>query len=124
MTNPTKETMSAKQKVLKVWPDAKLSSAFAKQPDGTKQWMWCVMSTLRCRSSRGKKRVENVGEWRFSEAEAWTDAAAQAAQERVSDLELMVKKLRDFIEFGPVCSTEATNIVLEADEVLRDLRQK
>jgi hypothetical protein len=32
----------------------------------------------------------------------------------------MLKKLRDFIEFGPVCSPEATNIVLEADEVLRE----
>jgi hypothetical protein len=42
------------------------------------------------------------------------------AQECVSELEPMVKKLRDFIEFGPVCSTEATNLVLEADAVLRD----
>lgn len=41
------------------------------------------------------------------------------AQERVSELEPMLKKIRDFVEFGPLCSTEATNIVIEADEVLK-----
>ena len=40
------------------------------------------------------------------------------AQEHISELEPMLKRLRDFIEFGPVCSTEATNLVLDADKVL------
>jgi hypothetical protein len=42
------------------------------------------------------------------------------AHEQVSELEAMLKKLRDFVEFGPLCSPEATNIVLETDEVLRE----
>jgi hypothetical protein len=40
------------------------------------------------------------------------------AQERVALVEPMLKKLRDFIEFGPYCSEQATNIVIEADRVL------
>lgn len=40
------------------------------------------------------------------------------AHERVSELEPMLKKLRDFIEFGPFYGEDATNIVLEADKVL------
>lgn len=42
----------------------------------------------------------------------------ECAQARVSELEPMLKKLRDFIEFGPVCSVEATNIVIEADQII------
>jgi hypothetical protein len=41
------------------------------------------------------------------------------AQTRVSELEPMLKKLRDFIEFGPYYGEDATNIVIEADKVIR-----
>jgi hypothetical protein len=40
------------------------------------------------------------------------------AQERVVEFEGMLKKLRDFIEFGPFYGDNATNIVIEADAVL------
>lgn len=40
------------------------------------------------------------------------------AQSRVIDVEIMLKKLRDFIEFGPFYGIESTNIVIEADELL------
>jgi hypothetical protein len=42
------------------------------------------------------------------------------AQTRVSELEPMLKKLRDFIEFGPFYGIEATNIVIEADKILKE----
>lgn len=59
------------------WPDAEISSAHVMQPDKTRRWMYCVMSSLKFIASRGKKkRVLNVGHWRFSEAEAWADAAS------------------------------------------------
>lgn len=64
------------EKVKTKWPDAELSKAFAMQRDKSRRWMWCVMSSLKFLASRGKKRrVLNVGSWRFSEAEAWADAA-------------------------------------------------
>jgi len=40
------------------------------------------------------------------------------AQSRVTQLEPMLKKLRDFIEFGPFYGEDATNIVVEADAIL------
>lgn len=68
---------TAQNKVKAKWPDAEISSAFAMQPDKTKRWMYCVMSSLKFIASRGKKkRVLNVGHWRFSEIEAWEDAEA------------------------------------------------
>lgn len=64
------------EKVKTKWPDAELFKAFAMQRDKSRRWMWCVMSSLKFLASRGKKRrVLNVGSWRFSEAEAWADAA-------------------------------------------------
>jgi len=66
------------EKVKSKWPDAELSKAFAVQPDKSRRWMWCAMSSLKFLASRGKKkRVENIGSWRFSEAEAWADAARE-----------------------------------------------
>jgi len=68
--------MTDKEKVLAKWPDAEVSSAFAVQPDKSRRWMYCVMSLLKWAASRGKKnRILNVGNWRFSETEAWSDAA-------------------------------------------------
>ena len=68
--------MTDEDKVKAKWPDAELSKAFAVQPDKSRRWMWCAMSTLKFLASRGKKnRVLNIGSWRFSEAEAWADAA-------------------------------------------------
>ena len=67
--------MSDKDKVKAIWPDASISSAFAVQPDKTRKWMYCVMSSQKFLASRGKKnRVLNVGNWRFTEIEAWADA--------------------------------------------------
>lgn len=69
-------TMKPEEQVKAVWPDAEISSAFAVQPDNTRRWMYCVMSSLKfIAMRRKKKRVLNVGEWRFSEVEAWADAA-------------------------------------------------
>jgi hypothetical protein len=63
-------------RVKATWPDAKLSMAFAVQPDKSRRWMWCAMSSLKFLASRGKKnRVLNIGAWCFSEADAWSDAA-------------------------------------------------
>ena len=42
----------------------------------------------------------------------------QCAHVRVAELEPMLKKLRDFIEFGGFYGKSATNIVIEADKVL------
>ena len=68
--------MTDEQRVKAKWPDAELSVAFAVQPDKSRRWMWCAMSSLKFLASRGKKkRVLNIGEWRFSEAEAWESAA-------------------------------------------------
>jgi hypothetical protein len=68
--------MTDEEIVKSKWPDAELSRAFAVQPDNSRRWMWCVMSSRKFLASRGKKkRVLNVGSWRFSEAEAWSDAA-------------------------------------------------
>lgn len=65
------------------WPDAEISTAFAVQRDKSRRWMYCVMSTLKWMASRGKKnRVLNVGHWRFSEAEAWADAATTIKETR------------------------------------------
>lgn len=72
--------MTREEKVKQKYPDAKISSAFAKQRDGSKRWMYCVMSSLKFIASRGKKkRVSNVGLWCFTEAEAWADAAKRLA---------------------------------------------
>jgi len=69
--------MTDEQIVKAKWPDAELSVAFAVQPDKTRRWMWCAMSNLKFIASRGKKkRVLNIGAWRFSEAEAWASAAS------------------------------------------------
>lgn len=69
--------MTDEEKVKSKWPDAELSKAFAVQPDKSRRWMWCAMSSLKFLASRGKKkRVLNIGSWRFSEAEAWADAAS------------------------------------------------
>lgn len=68
--------MSDEERVKAKWPDAEISAAFVLQPDQSKCWMWCVMSPSKYHASRGNKnRVLNVGWWRFSEAEAWADAA-------------------------------------------------
>lgn len=68
--------MTDEERVKTKWPDAELSLAFAVQPDKSRRWMWCVMSSRKFLASRGKrKRVLNVGSWRFSETEAWADAA-------------------------------------------------
>lgn len=69
--------MTSKENVLSVYLDAVISSAFAKQRDGSRSWMYCVMSSLKLRSSRGKRKVLNVGEWKYTEAEAWDDAWAK-----------------------------------------------
>jgi hypothetical protein len=85
--NPTAVSMNDEQRVKEKWPDAELSSAFAIQPDKSRRWMWCVMSSLKFASSRGKKkRVLNVGHWRFSESAAWADASrVVAAEEGTND---------------------------------------
>ena len=58
------------------WPDAEVSTAFAIREDKSRRWMYCVMSQLKFMASRGKnKRVLNVGAWRFTEFEAWANAA-------------------------------------------------
>jgi hypothetical protein len=68
--------MSDEEIVKTKWPDAELSRAFAVQPDKSRRWMWCVMSSQKFIASRGRSnRVLNVGHWKFSEAEAWADAA-------------------------------------------------
>lgn len=70
--------MNAEEKVKAQWPDAGIMSAFAVQPDKTRKWMYCVESSLKfllTRKRKNKPRVTNIGEWRFSEAEAWEDAA-------------------------------------------------
>ena len=70
--------MTDEEKVKVKWPDAELFTAFAVQPDKSRRWMWCAMSSLKFIASRGKrKRVLNIGSWRFSEAEAWADAARE-----------------------------------------------
>ena len=72
--------MTPEERVKQVYPDAEISSAFAKQRDGSKRWMYCAMSSLKFITSRGKKRrVLNIGIWRFSESDAWTDAAQRLA---------------------------------------------
>ena len=74
------DDMSSEEEVREKWPDAYISQAFAVQRDGSRQWMYCVMSSLKFAHTRGRKgkpRVMNVGPWRFSEAKAWTDAAAE-----------------------------------------------
>ncbi len=74
--------MTDEEKVKTKWPDAELSRAFAVQPDKSRRWMWCAMSSLKFLASRGKKkRVLNIGSWRFSEAEAWADAAMKFGSE-------------------------------------------
>ena len=76
------DKQSDEENVKSKWPDAELSKAFAVQPDKSRRWMWCVMSSLKFLASRGQKnRVLNVGSWRFSEAEAWADAAKELKQE-------------------------------------------
>jgi hypothetical protein len=67
--------MTDEQKVKTKWPDAELSRAFAVQPDRSRRWMWCAMSSLKFLASRKRKRVLNIGSWRYSEADAWADAA-------------------------------------------------
>jgi hypothetical protein len=68
--------LTHEEKVKTKWPDAELSKAFAVQPDKSRQWMWCVMSSMKFLASRGRKnRVVNIGSWCFSEAAAWEDAA-------------------------------------------------
>jgi len=75
--------MTDVETVKATWPDAEIYSAFAVQPDKSRRWMYCVMSSLKFRASRGKKhRVLNVGSWHFSEAEAWADAAAAVGELR------------------------------------------
>ena len=70
--------MTDEEKVKTKWPDAELMTAFAVQPDKTRRWMYCVCSSLKFLASRGKKkRVVNVGHWRFSKVEAWSDAARE-----------------------------------------------
>ena len=70
-------TVTDEELVKAQWSDAKLFKAFAVQPDKTRRWMWCAMSKLKFIASRGKKkRVLNIGSWRFSEADAWADAAS------------------------------------------------
>lgn len=72
--------MSDEETVREKWFDAEISKAFAVQRDGSRKWMYCVMSTLKFARTRGRKghpRVMNVGPWRFSEAKAWADAAAE-----------------------------------------------
>lgn len=70
--------MTDEERVKSKWPDADLSKAFAVQPDKSRRWMWCVMSSLKFLDSRGKKKcVSNIGSWRFSEAEAWASAARE-----------------------------------------------
>jgi hypothetical protein len=71
--------MSDEEKVKAKWPDAELSQAFAVQPDKSRRWMWCAMSSLKFLASRGGKRVLNIGAWKFSEEEAWADAARISA---------------------------------------------
>jgi hypothetical protein len=66
--------MTDEEKVKARWPDAEISTAFAVQKDGGRRWMYCVMSSLKFRASRGKNRVLNVGPWRYSELKAWADA--------------------------------------------------
>ena len=79
--------MTDEEKVKAKWPDAELSKAFAMQPDRkTKRWMWCATSTLKWLATRRqKRRVCNIGEWKFSEAEAWADAASRLAPQGAGD---------------------------------------
>lgn len=72
--------MDAEQTVKEKYPDAEISTAFVKQADGSRRWMYCVMSPMKFVSSRGKYRVLNVGPWRYSEQKAWQDAATQIQQ--------------------------------------------
>lgn len=75
--------MTDEEMVKNKWPDAELSSAFATQPDKSKRWMYCVMSSMKFLASRGKrKRVLNVGSWRFSESEAWASCVAESEETR------------------------------------------
>lgn len=68
--------MTDEQIVKQKWSDASLMKAFAVQPNKTRQWMWCAESSLAFLARRDhRKRVTNIGAWRFSEAEAWHDAA-------------------------------------------------
>lgn len=67
--------MTDEEKVKAKYPDAEISEAFAAQKGGGKKWMYCAMSSLKFIASRGKHRVLNLGAWRFSETEAWADAA-------------------------------------------------
>lgn len=68
--------MTDQEVVKQKWPDAKLMSAFAVQPDKSRKWMWCAESSMAFLSRKDKRtRVVNIGAWRFSEAEAWADAA-------------------------------------------------
>ena len=74
--------MTDEQRVKEVWPDATLMQGFAVQPDKTRRWMWCAASSLAFlkRRGRGIRRVTNIGGWKFSETEAWADAAHQLTQ--------------------------------------------
>lgn len=79
-----KRNPSVEQKVKEIWPDAYISRAFAVQPDKTRKWMYCVMSSQKFLASRGKKRVLNVGGWWFTEAGAWEDALKASGHEAES----------------------------------------
>ncbi len=65
----------SRERVLSIWPDAMISTAYAKQLDGSRKWMYCVMSNMKFVASRGKKRVANVGDWQFNECTAWKSAS-------------------------------------------------
>lgn len=65
---------NVEQQVRSVWPDADPTAAYAMQKDGTKKWMWCIMSNTKFQRSRGKNKVLNIGEWCYSEAAAWESA--------------------------------------------------
>lgn len=69
--------MNDEEEVLRKWTDAELSEAFAKQPDGSKRWMYCVMSSMKSRKDR--RRVCNVGKWCFTKEEAWASANPNTA---------------------------------------------
>jgi len=75
--------MTDEEKVKNRWSDAEISEAFAVQRDGSRKWMYCVMSHAKFAGSRarkGKPRVMNVGPWRYSKVKAWADAAAEIGQ--------------------------------------------
>ena len=42
--------MSREDEVKAKWPDAEIVTAFALQPNGTKRWMFCIMSELKLRA--------------------------------------------------------------------------